>query len=93
MAFLGLFSKFLSKEKVRLPPKILARLPVHAFGFSCCSCLILYTDFRERNMMEMYDRQIINNGESQASAIKVITYERSRHEVEKVSNAHPIRYD
>ena len=43
-------------------------------------------------MIEMYEMQIINSGINQARIIKIIIYERSLHDVEKLSNAHPIKY-
>ena len=43
--------------------------------------------------MPICDMKIMTRGINQAKISKVITYERSHHEVEKLSNEHPIKYD
>ena len=93
METLHMCSTFLSNETLPTAPTVLFPMPEHALGLPRCGCLILRNEFRVRSMMEMYDRQIINSGKSQASTIKIITYERSLHDVEKLSNEHPIKYD
>ena len=93
MANLHVCSTLLSKERLPTTAGMLSTIPEPTLGVPRVSCLISYNELRERSMIEMYDRQIINSGENQASTIKTKTYERSLQESEKLSKEHPIKYD